>query len=85
MDIVQRREKLKRLIMERQELQTSQLAQMFNVSSVTLRSDLIYLERLGVCKRLFGKVVASNNRIANDNFELVSHIDEKELKELWQA
>ncbi len=78
MDIVQRREKLKRLIQERQELQTSQLAQMFHVSSVTLRSDLIYLERLGVCKRLFGKVVASNNRIADDNFELVSHIDEKE-------
>ena len=78
MDIIQRREALKNLIIERQEISVNEINELFDVSSVTLRNDLIHLERMGICKRLFGKVVASNNRIANDNFELVSHIDEKE-------
>lgn len=78
MDIVQRREKLKQIILEQREVQTSELLGMFDVSSVTLRGDLIYLERMGICKRLFGKVVASSGGAVYENFELVSHIDEKE-------
>lgn len=78
MDIVQRRDKIKEIILDRQEVQTSELVDMFNVSSVTLRSDLIYLERIGICKRLFGKVVACSGGHTDENFELVSNIDEKE-------
>ena len=60
MDITQRREKLKECILRKQEVPVSELAALVDVSNVTLRNDLIYLERKGICKRLFGKVVANN-------------------------
>lgn len=78
MDITQRRDKLKQIIQEQQEVLTSDLLSMFDVSSVTLRGDLIYLERLGLCKRLFGKVVAAGSGSSENNPELIAHIEEKE-------
>ena len=60
MDITQRREKLKELILQKQSVPVSELAAQVDVSNVTLRNDLIHLEQQGVCKRLFGKVVACN-------------------------
>lgn len=77
MDITQRREKLKELILSRQDVPVSELAAQVDVSNVTLRNDLIYLERQGVCKRLFGKVVACNGSPAMVQ-NSVSHQEEKE-------
>ncbi len=77
MDIAQRREAIKQIILEQQEVRTAELLEQFDVSNVTLRSDLIYLERTGVCKRLFGKVVASN-RTVETTPELIPRINEKE-------
>ena len=79
MDIIQRREALKNLIIERQEISVNELNDMFDVSSVTLRNDLIHLERMGICKRLFGKVTASiNHTFLNLNYGNISNMDEKE-------
>ena len=65
MDITQRREKLKEIILQKQDVPVSELLAQVDVSNVTLRNDLIYLERKGVCKRLFGKVVACNATAVN--------------------
>ena len=79
MDIIQRREALKNLIIERQEISVNELNELFDVSSVTLRNDLIHLERMGICKRLFGKVTASiNHTFLNLNYGNISNMDEKE-------
>ena len=79
MDIIQRREVIKNLIIERQEIAVSELNAMFDVSGVTLRNDLIYLERMGICKRLFGKVVANiNHTFLNLNYGNISNMEEKE-------
>ena len=60
MDITERRIKLKQIIQQRQEISINELSMVFDVSSVTLRNDLIFLERQGVCRRLFGRVVAED-------------------------
>ena len=78
MDISERREKIKQIILERQEVQVSELAGQFDVSNVTLRNDLIWLERKGVCKRLFGKVVASSGGSVSLQYEPVAQQEEKE-------
>ena len=79
MDIIQRREALKNLIIERQEISVNEINELFDVSSVTLRNDLIHLERMGICKRLFGKVTANiNHTFLNLNYGNISNMDEKE-------
>ncbi len=78
MDITQRREKLKQMILEKQEIPVSELQGKFGVSNVTLRNDLIYLERKGVCKRLFGKIVANTGSFINYNYDTITHQEEKE-------
>jgi len=78
MDITQRREKLKEVILRKQEVPVSELAALVDVSNVTLRNDLIYLERSGVCKRLFGKVVANNSLSASYGFSATACQEEKE-------
>lgn len=79
MDIIQRREALKKLIIERQEISVRELSEMFDVSSVTLRNDLIHLEHMGICKRLFGKVVANiNHTFLNLNYGNIDNMEEKE-------
>lgn len=78
MDIAERREKLKQIIWDKQEVMVSDLASQFDVSSVTLRNDLIFLERKGVCKRLFGKVVACTGVAAALNYEPIAQQEEKE-------
>jgi DeoR/GlpR family transcriptional regulator of sugar metabolism len=45
------------LLRQRKEVEVSELNGMFSVSAVTVRNDLTHLERKGVAKRLFGKIV----------------------------
>lgn len=51
-----RRNQLEEIIKNRKEVDISELNNMFDVSSVTIRNDLIALERKNVIKRTFGKV-----------------------------
>lgn len=79
MDIFQRREALKNMILERLEVPIAELNGMFDVSGVTLRNDLIYLERMGICKRSFGKVTACiNHTFLNMNDGTIKNLEEKE-------
>jgi DeoR family transcriptional regulator, aga operon transcriptional repressor len=57
MNATERRKKIESLLIEKKELDVSDINNMFDVSGVTIRNDLIYLERKGVAKRLFGKIV----------------------------
>lgn len=79
MNITQRRELIADMIEREREVSTAELKKKFNVSAVTLRYDLIHLERTGVCRRLFGKVVAADGEIGmrlNYNYE--KNLDLKE-------
>lgn len=78
MDINERREKLKSIILSKQDVPVSELAAQVDVSNVTLRNDLIYLERKGVCKRLFGKVVACTGNSADLSYQAIAQQEEKE-------
>lgn len=79
MDIIQRREKLKNIIAERREISVSELSTYVDVSGVTLRNDLIFLERKGLCKRLFGKVVACDeNSVFSLDYNYQKHPEQKE-------
>ena len=78
MDITQRREKLKEHILRKKEVPVSELAALVDVSNVTLRNDLIYLERKGICKRLFGKVVSTSSMSVNYSFNTTACQEEKE-------
>ena len=78
MDITQRREKLKEYILRKKDVPVSELAALVDVSNVTLRNDLIYLERKGICKRLFGKVVANSSLSVSYSFNTTACQEEKE-------
>ncbi len=64
MNTDERRASIEELIRERKELDVNFIKENFGVSSVTVRNDLMYLERKGVVKRLFGKAVLREDRIA---------------------
>jgi DeoR family transcriptional regulator, aga operon transcriptional repressor len=79
MDTTERRDRIESLLKERKEVNVSELNGMFNVSSVTIRNDLIYLERKGIAKRLFGKIVlkCDLSRSQYDSTAIVN-LEEKE-------
>ena len=79
MNITQRRAQLEQIIIEQQEIEIHKLNEIFDVSSVTLRNDLIFLERKGVCRRLFGKVAAeSDNSYMHLNYNSLKNLEYKE-------
>ena len=78
MDITQRIDTLKEYIMRKQNVPVSELAALVDVSNVTLRNDLIYLEKKGVCKRLFGKVVACSGLHVDNGSTVIPQLEEKE-------
>lgn len=57
----ERRNKIEALLREYKELDVSYIVDSFDVSSVTIRSDLIFLERKGIIERKFGKVIFKEN------------------------
>jgi len=75
----ERRAQIEKLLKEKKEIEVSELNKLFDVSGVTLRNDLIQLERQGVAKRLFGKVVLKNSLFQlNSNLANTKNIREKE-------
>jgi len=79
MTLEERRKKIERIILERQEMKINDLHMMFDVSSVTLRNDLIFLERQGVCRRLFGRVIAESGDVGIQlNYSYQKNLEFKE-------
>ena len=59
----ERRANIEASIKEKKELDVNFIKDRFGISSVTVRNDLMFLERKGVVKRLFGKAVLRDDRI----------------------
>jgi len=68
MTTAERRKELYELIKENKELDVNFIRDHFKVSAVTVRNDLIHLERNSLVTRQFGKVVLKQSNI-NDRFE----------------
>lgn len=75
----ERRASIEALIKEKKELDVNFIKESFGISSVTVRNDLMFLERKGVVKRLFGKAVLRDDRIPG-GFDF-QHVDNLEIKE----
>ena len=79
MNTEERRDCIEELIRENKEVDVNYIKDQFNVSSVTIRNDLMYLERKGVIKRPFGKAVWREDPISG-GFDLAS-VENLEYKE----
>ncbi len=64
MNTEERRASIEELVREKKELDVNFIKEKYGISSVTVRNDLMFLERKGVIKRLFGKAVLRDDRIA---------------------
>lgn len=76
----ERRKEIENLLIEHKELDVSCIIKKFDVSSVTIRNDLIHLERNGVIERKFGKVVLKTKFPSYSIFEphTIKELDSKE-------
>lgn len=79
MNVEERRACIEKMIREQKELNVNAIKQEFGISSVTVRNDLMYLERKGIIKRMFGKAVLRDDRIAGD-YDIYNseNLDDKE-------
>jgi len=79
MDTEERRNCIEKLIKEKKELDVNFIKEKFGVSSVTVRNDLMYLERKGILKRMFGKAVLREESLSSV-FDMhdIKNLDEKE-------
>ncbi len=76
MSAEERRSQIEALLRKHKELDVSYIVDSFDVSSVTIRNDLIFLERNGIVERKFGKVVF---KMDSPNFSI---FDPHSIKEL---
>ncbi len=79
MNTEERRACIEELIKEKKEVDVNFIRDQFGVSSVTVRNDLMFLERKGVIKRLFGKAVWRVDPISG-GFDL-DQVENLEFKE----
>lgn len=75
----ERRACIEELIKNQKEVDVNSIRENFQVSSVTVRNDLMLLERKGVIKRLFGKVIWREDPISG-GFDL-DQVENLEFKE----
>lgn len=57
----ERRQEIAQLLLRNGNLKASNLAQQFEVSTETIRKDLIYLEKQGIAKKSYGGAIAYND------------------------
>ena len=75
----ERRASIESLIKDQKEVDVTSIKNRFQVSSVTIRNDLMYLERKGVIKRLFGKAVWREDPVSGGfDPDLVENLEFKE-------
>ncbi len=79
MTTAERRAKLYEMLQKEKELDVTYIRDFFGVSAVTVRNDLIALERNSLVTRQFGKAVLKQRGI-NDKFEsnTIKNLEEKE-------
>ncbi len=74
-----RREKIENLIREQKEVDVNVIKESFDVSSVTIRNDLIALERKGIIERQYGKILLkSDTPTYSFDSHTVKELDSKE-------
>ena len=56
-----RRNAIQQIVAENEKVDVSELARKFNVSEVTIRKDLVFLEKSGIVIRTHGGAVARDN------------------------
>lgn len=75
----ERRNCIEGLIRVQKEVDVTSIKNRFQVSSVTIRNDLIFLERKGVIKRLFGKAVWREDPVSGGfDLDLIDNLEFKE-------
>lgn len=79
MDTKERRNRIEKLFKEQKELDVNYIKKTFGISSVTVRNDLMYLERKGIIKRMFGKAVLREESLSSvSDMCDVKNLNEKE-------
>lgn len=80
---VQRREQILELITRDKEVRVSELKDIFHTSGVTIRSDLIHLEKKGLIERNFGTVSLKENQMkeAFDDSHIQNLAEKKKIGE----
>lgn len=69
-DTSQRREQIIRMLKEGGSVQVSDLSARYNVSSVTIRKDLKFLENQGVATRSYGGAILKDNGFVSTELEI---------------
>lgn len=64
--IVNRREQLFNIIFSMKKLDTEAAAEMFHVSTETIRQDFLYLEKKGIIKKVHGGAILANSNNVED-------------------
>ena len=79
MDTNKRRQEIEAIISEQGEITVKDIMNKYDISNVTVRNDLIYLERKGVIRRKTGKAVLKNNyMLSSIDKNIIDNIEEKE-------
>lgn len=75
----ERREKILQLVTANEEVKISDLSQLFNVSEISIRRDLIELESQGLLKRTYGGAISTAKVIQEQSFKekVNKHLEEK--------
>ena len=75
----ERREKILQLITKNEEVKISDLSQLFGVSEISIRRDLIELESEGLLKRAYGGAISTAKVIQEQSFKerVNKHLEEK--------
>jgi len=75
----ERREYIEKKLLVEGKIRVSELAALFDVSSETIRKDLLYLEEKGIAKKGYGGAVVANERLEPSYMEKsITHQEEKE-------
>lgn len=77
MDAKERRKTIIELLREKKEMKVTELKSMFNISGVTLRNDLIFIENEGLIQRNFGSVILKEDSF----YDIVNRSSKQNIKE----
>lgn len=85
-NVTERRNKIMNLLVKNGIIRIGEVAQLFNVSTETIRKDIIYLEDKGIAQKEHGGASAANEKIERhialrnyDNIEIKNKIAERAL------
>ena len=78
MDTNKRRQIIENLVREKKEIDIGELNKMFEVSKVSVRNDLVYLEKKGAITRRFGKVSLPEKQSFCLGDDTITNLKEKE-------